>query len=103
MEFYFMNKKIKNIHYCINKLNADEYKYFVIEIVLILSKLNKNIGDGFDATEWNTLLLDIKKNMKLLNIFNKISIKEIPATISCGIDVINSPDTIDSYYYFELY
>ena len=100
-----MNKKIKNIHYCINKLNADDYKYFVIEVVLILSKLNKNLGDGFDATEWNTLLLDIKKNIKLLNIFNKITAKEIPGTISCGIDIINSPDnidTIDSYYYFKL-
>ena len=98
-DFFFMNKKIKNVYYCINKLNADDYKYFVIEVVLILSKLNKKISDGFESTEWDNLLNYIKKNQKLLNVFKKITTKETDGFISCGID---SPDTEDSYYYFEL-
>ena len=97
MDYYFTNKKVKKTEYVVNLLQQEDYTYFVIEITVILSKLNKKINDFLNEAEWNTVSSEINKIEKLQSIFTKTHKNVTTQYVSCE---INSPETEDSYYFF---
>ena len=97
MDYYFTNKKVKKTEYVVNLLQQEDYTYFVIEITVILSKLNKKINDFLNEAEWNTISSEINKIEKLQSIFTKTRKNVTTQYVSCE---INSPETEDSYYFF---
>ena len=74
MDYYFTNKKVKKTEYVVNLLQQEDYTYFVIEITVILSKLNKKINDFLNEAEWNTVSSEINKIEKLQSITEPPSI-----------------------------
>ena len=83
MDFYFTNKKIKKVIVPLKSLNDDDYRYFLIEMVIILIRIKKNLTDIFTESEWEVLLTEIKKIDRLLLLFNNLQKIEVEEFVSC--------------------
>lgn len=98
MDFYFTNQKVKKVGYSLKLLNPAEYRYFLIELTVILSKMKKNINNNFNITEWGVIINEIKTNQTLLLIFDKLVIIDSYDYVSCE---VYSETITEEYYYFE--
>jgi hypothetical protein len=98
MDFYFTNQKIKKVGYSLKLLSPAEYRYFLIELTVILSKMKKLPKDNFNTSECGLIINEIKSNETLLHIFDKLVIIDSYDNISCE---VYSETITDEYYYFE--
>ena len=98
MDFYFTNQKVKKRCYSLHFLSSEEYRYFLIELTVIFSKIKKTPGQLIKQSEWDYVVSEIKKNEILESIFNNLKVLESSDFISC--EIYSEPIT-DTYYYFE--
>jgi hypothetical protein len=100
MDFYFTNNKIKKICYSIDHLeSSNEIRLFIIELAVILSKMNKKIKDLLTPQEMEKIKIEIKKVSGLEEIFNKLKTIVSYDFISCNLKEISNEELL--YYYFE--
>lgn len=98
MDFYFTNQKVKKKGYSLHFLDPEEYRYFLIELTVIFSKINKTPTQLVKQSEWDYVVSEIKKNEILDSIFNKLKVLESSDFISCE---VFSDTLTGTYYYFE--
>lgn len=98
MDFYFTNQKVKKVGYSMRLLSPAEYRYFLIELTVILSKMKKVPKNNFNISEWGLIINEIKSNETLVPIFDKLVIIDSYDYVSCE---VYSETITEEYYYFE--